>query len=70
MPGSTQFFLAVDGQQKGPYDMSSLGSQVAAGVLTRETLVWTEGMAEWKSAGEVPELAPLFGFTPPPIPAA
>ena len=29
-------------------------------------LVWAKGMANWTQAGEVPELAGLFG--PPPLP--
>jgi membrane protease subunit (stomatin/prohibitin family) len=63
-----QFFLAVNGQQKGPYDLSGLGSQVDSGVMTRKTLVWTEGMAEWKPAAQIAALENLFAASPPPIP--
>ena len=70
IPAAARYFLAVEGQQKGPFEMSELKSQVASGVLTRSTLVWTDGMAEWKTAGEVDALESLFGETPPPLPAA
>ena len=70
IPGSARYFLAVEGRQKGPFDTLALKSQVASGVLTRETLVWTDGMSEWKPAGQVSDLDSLFAEAPPPIPAA
>jgi membrane protease subunit (stomatin/prohibitin family) len=70
IPGTARYYLAVEGRQKGPFDTLSLKSQVASGVLTRETLVWTDGMPEWKPAGQVPALDNLFEGNPPPIPAA
>ena len=42
----------------------------ADGRVTRETLVWSAGMAEWSAAGGVPELAALFAAAPPPLPGA
>ena len=68
--GTTQYFLAVKDKQKGPFDMSNLSSQVASGILTKQTLVWTEGMEKWEPAGQLPELERLFAGTPPPLPAA
>ncbi|MFC7743165.1 DUF4339 domain-containing protein [Nocardiopsis composta] len=44
-------------------------AQVSSGALTRQSLVWKEGMAQWTPAGQVPELGRLFGgATPPPLP--
>ena len=65
-----RYFLAVNGKQQGPYNMSDLNSQVDSGQLTRQTLVWTEGMAEWKPAAQVADLGELFTESPPPLPAA
>jgi membrane protease subunit (stomatin/prohibitin family) len=70
IPGAVQYFLAVEGRQEGPYSMSGLSSRVDSGELTRQTLVWTEGMAEWEPAGQVAALVSLFAGTPPPLPAA
>ncbi|WP_193611133.1 SPFH domain-containing protein [Nocardioides lijunqiniae] len=66
--GGTQWFVAVNGQQAGPFALEALPAKVAAEQLGRETLVWCEAMPSWKPAGEVPELASLFGTTPPPLP--
>ena len=63
-----RFHIAVDGAPTGPYDPPGLEAQARAGTLTRESLVWAEGMAEWTPAGEVDELAPLFRSVPPPLP--
>ena len=70
MPGTVRYFLAVEGQQKGPFDLSTLKSQAVSGLLTRDTLVWTDGMTGWEPAGNVSDLAGLFTGTTPPIPAA
>lgn len=67
-PPSVAFHLLINQQQVGPVDMNSLGSYVANGQLTRETLVWKAGMAGWLAAGQVPELQSVFGATPPPPP--
>ena len=40
----------------------------AAGTLTKETLVWKDGMANWAAAGQVPEFAQVFPAAPPPLP--
>lgn len=68
VPQAVQFHVAAGGQSAGPFDLAALKQQVQSGQLTRETLVWKEGMAQWTPAGEVPELSGLFAATPPPIP--
>lgn len=68
LPGSLGFFVAVNGAQTGPYPIADLAQQAAQGALTRETLVWQQGMASWMKAGEVAELSGIFGAVPPPIP--
>jgi uncharacterized protein DUF4339/SPFH domain/Band 7 family protein len=68
IPGAAVFHIAVGQTQSGPFDVNALQQQVASGTLNRNTLVWATGMAQWVKAGEVPELAPLFSNTPPPIP--
>ncbi len=70
IPGAVKFWLAINGAQAGPFGMSELKSKVSSGDLTRDTLVWKEGMANWIAAGEVSELSSLFGAVPPPIPGA
>ena len=69
IPGAATFHVAVGQSQTGPFDLGALQGQVASGQFNRNSLVWRNGMAQWTKAGEVPELAPLFANSPPPIPA-
>jgi membrane protease subunit (stomatin/prohibitin family) len=68
LPSSVTFFIAVNGDQTGPFDIKTLSQKAASGELKRETLVWKKGMAAWTAAGEVVELNSLLGQVPPPIP--
>lgn len=61
-----KLFLAVGGQQYGPYNMEQCKQMVQGGQLTQQTMVWKEGMAAWAPASQVPELQTLFA--PPAIP--
>ena len=68
LPLQVQFYVAVNGQQSGPFDMAVLQQMVQSGQLTRESLVWKQGMAAWDTAGQVAELTSVFGAVPPPLP--
>ena len=71
IPGQ-QYFIAVDGQQAGPFTTEQMPQLVQNGTLTMQTLVWKQGMPQWAAAQTLPELASLFappaGAVPPPIP--
>lgn len=67
-PPLVSYFVAVNGQQTGPFDMAALTQQVQNGTFKKESLVWKNGMAAWAQAGTVPELAELFNTLPPPLP--
>lgn len=68
MPGgaAAAYFVGKNGQQTGPFDLATLTAQARAGQITRETLVWAEGMPAWSAAGTV---AGLNGLFPPPMPS-
>ncbi|MBB6482007.1 SPFH domain-containing protein [Spirochaeta isovalerica] len=68
VPPGVQYYVAVNGQQTGPFDLSVLAQKAASGELTRESLVWKNGMAAWTAAGSVGDLSSLFGQVPPPLP--
>jgi membrane protease subunit (stomatin/prohibitin family) len=68
IPGAATYFVAIEGKQTGPFDMQTLSSQATMGRLTQQTLVWTQGMAQWAPAGQVPALAGIFASVPPPLP--
>jgi membrane protease subunit (stomatin/prohibitin family) len=65
---TAEWYVGVNGRQQGPFDLNGLSSQVASGGLTRDTLVWKNGMAAWTAAGQVPELSGAFASVPPPLP--
>lgn len=68
LPAENRFFVAVNGQQTGPFSLVELQQQAGKGQLTRASLVWAQGMAEWTPAGEVDRLSGLFAAVPPPLP--
>jgi len=68
LPSQKKYHVAMDGQQAGPYDTNTLQQLIQAGRVTRDTLVWAQGMASWTKAGEVSDLAGLFAAVPPPLP--
>lgn len=68
VPNQVVFHVVVNGQQAGPYDMATLQQMVASQQVTRESLVWKQGMDNWAAAGQVPEFNNLFGSVPPPLP--
>lgn len=67
LPTATAFFIAINGQQTGPFELAALQAKAAAGEISRDSLVWKTGMTDWAPAGERAELSGLFQ-TPPPLP--
>ena len=55
------FYVAANGEQAGPVS----GENLKQCGVTKETLVWCSGMADWEKAGNVSELKPLFEEVPP-----
>lgn len=62
---AVQYTLAINGQQYGPYPVSTLAQMAAQGQINGQTFVWTQGMPQWLPAAQVPELAVLFTPAPP-----
>jgi GYF domain 2 len=50
------WFYASNGQQQGPYPETQLRELFATGIVTPDTLVWSEGMANWQRAADIPGL--------------
>jgi GYF domain 2 len=70
LPPTEQFFVAVNGQQTGPFTVPVLMQMAQSGTFTRESMVWKAGMSAWFAAGQVPEITSVFNSVPPPPPPA
>ena len=51
-----EFHLIRNGKQEGPFSVEELSQQG----ITPESEVWAPGMADWKQAGDVPELTAVL----------
>ncbi len=66
--------------QLGPLTLTQIRELAADGVITGETYIWRQGMADWSQASTVPELRSDLGiaapgttpppYSPPPMPTA
>jgi uncharacterized membrane protein len=61
----SDWYYAVNNEQKGPVNESELKAQFAANKLPADSLVWKEGMDNWMPGNQVA----AFVFREPPVPA-
>ncbi|WP_188578348.1 DUF805 domain-containing protein [Azorhizobium oxalatiphilum] len=65
---SAQWFYGENGVQKGPYSTPQMTALMEAGVVTGQTLVWTEDMPGWAPLAETPlASAHTTAGAPPPL---
>ena len=69
-PAMEQYYVAVNGQQSGPFPLATFVQMIQAGQLRGDSMVWKNGMAAWAAANQLPELAGYFNAPPPPPPPA
>lgn len=62
---ATKYYVAENEKQTGPFDMETLKKKIDDGTLKKDSLVWKNGMSEWKKAEEVEEINKLFPNIPP-----
>lgn len=70
IPMASAIYVAVNGQQTGPFSVGQLATQIQSEQLKADTLVWKAGLANWLAADQLDELKNYFTQTPPPIPGA
>ncbi|MCL6220729.1 SPFH domain-containing protein [Zunongwangia pacifica] len=69
-PVPVLYYYAQNNMQQGPVGFEQLQSLFAARIINRNSLIWKQGMTEWKALQEIEELKSfLGGNTPPPLPA-
>lgn len=57
-----KYFLISGTEQQGPFDIEELKSRN----ISLDNPVWYEGIKEWTTIGNVPELKSIFQIVPPP----
>jgi membrane protease subunit (stomatin/prohibitin family) len=70
IPQQKMYYVAVNGQQTGPFGIPQLQQMAVQGQFNPQSLVWTQGMQAWETASAVAELSPVFGAVPPPPPSS
>jgi membrane protease subunit (stomatin/prohibitin family) len=58
------YYLALNDEQEGPYDIRTVQKFIQEKKLEKETLVWREGLEDWVEAYTI--LEKHFNATPPP----
>jgi tetratricopeptide (TPR) repeat protein len=59
-----KYFYVKENKQFGPFSLEELKDKF----IEKTTLVWTEGMNDWKEAESLTDLNEILYVTPPPIP--
>lgn len=59
-----QFYIAVNGQQTGPFSYDELKAKG----IRHDTLIWTEGLDSWTKAEYIALVKDILRATPPPLP--
>jgi hypothetical protein len=64
------YYAALDGRQAGPFSETEIVRLINDKRIVKETLVWHQGMTEWKAAQDVPEILRIIALSPPPFEGA
>ena len=59
------YYVAINGDQAGPFDINTVKEMIFSNQLTKNTLVWRKGMVAWSYAECVAELLRVFESDPP-----
>ena len=69
IPQVVTYYIYINGKQLGNQRVQDIQSFISQGLVSRDTLIWKNGLPNWVKIGDLPELAILFSSqTPPPIP--
>jgi predicted Zn finger-like uncharacterized protein len=59
LSGREEWYAAINGVPVGPIRIAELRRKAAAGAVTEDSLVWQEGLEEWRPVKTITELARL-----------
>lgn len=60
----SNYFIEKNGKESGPFTLEELAHEK----ITKDRLVWKEGLPNWQTAIEFPELKMIIVSFPPPLP--
>lgn len=63
-----EWWYSEKSKKIGPIQADELSKLFQNGKITQNTIVWQEGMPEWKPLGDVETLGSLKSVLPPPLP--
>ena len=64
----TNYFVAINGQQQGPFDFNTVCTYISRLQIQKSTLVWKKGLPNWVAISTLAEFEDQFGTVPPPLP--
>lgn len=67
LPQSVSYYVAINNQQHGPFDLAGISQYINSGQINADTLIWKQGMPSWTKISAIPEFAHLFVSCPPPL---
>ena len=53
---ANEFYVEINGEQKGPFMQSHILDMIVKGELRGDSLMWHDGMTEWAKVSTVPEV--------------
>lgn len=67
-----EYYIALNNKPKGPYDIAEIKQLLKNGEITKDSSVWKEGMDDWGTVKDEPELKVLLAKqllvkVPPPL---
>lgn len=65
VPHTVEYHVSKDGKADGPHSLADINQMIKSGTITKESMIWKKGMANWAAAATVDEVADLFGNIPP-----
>jgi len=63
-----RYYVGENGTKKGPFDLLTIIDYITTGSVTKETLLWKQGMTTWEKAESFGELKTTLQASPPPLP--
>lgn len=67
LPQGKSYFIAINGQQEGPFSIAIIEQKYNSQFINDDTLIWTKGMSQWQKLVDCPDFDHLVSGCPPPI---